>query len=146
MPIVILQPEQHQLAEQLTTSHPPPSLLLPPHRLLPAPPTEELAESHSSSPCSMTFDLRPHPSLHPPLLASTTHDRFQSHSRSPPNIQRSNSLWSVEFVATDGHEVHCHGIHINWHLPHCLKERFIMSANTVILFCELVSLKNFNVT
>ena len=67
------------------------------------------------------------------LLSSTTHLRHQSYSWLSSNIQCSNSLWSIEFVTTDGHQVDIHLINIERYLADRLgrirvKEDLVLSA------------------
>ena len=66
-----------------------------------------------------------------PLLASSTHDGLYPDSRSSSDVEGSHPLRPIQLVATDGHQVHCHGIHIHWNLPHCLwggREGWLVAA------------------
>mmetsp|Transcript_3222 Transcript_3222/g.5848 ORF Transcript_3222/g.5848 Transcript_3222/m.5848 type:complete len:304 (+) Transcript_3222:228-1139(+) len=76
------------------------------------------------------------------LLSTTRKNGFQSNPRALAHIECPNALWSVDFMATHGHEINLHGIYINGHFPQHLscirmKEDFLGTTQFSNLFQRL---------
>ncbi|KAG6546487.1 hypothetical protein Mapa_012036 [Marchantia paleacea] len=51
-----------------------------------------------------------------PLLATSAHLRFNPNSRSPPQIDGTDSLGTINLVRTDGHQINLHLVDVDGHL------------------------------
>ena len=56
-----------------------------------------------------------------PLLSPSTDDWFYPDSWSPPYVEHAHSLWTVDLVTTDRHQINLHLVNIHRDFPYSLK-------------------------